>query len=98
MALEKFHYTFEDGTKVQVRKYSTIPFKTFRKMLDIEDESESQKFMFDLVLDYMSASDRKKVEERPFAEGLSLIGAWANEAKSTIEEQADELGEDVDPK
>lgn len=95
MALEQFHYTFKDGTKVQLKKFTNLSFSAYRKMIQATEEDQQQ-IMIDVLLDSATPAVQKKIDSQPFMEILTeMIPAWQEDANNEVQEI---VGEDVDPK
>lgn len=95
MALEQFHYTFKDGTKVQLKKFTNLSFSAYRKMIQATEEDQQQ-IMIDVLLDSSTPAVQKKIDSQPFMEILTeMIPAWQEDANNEVQEI---VGEDVDPK
>lgn len=95
MALEKFHYEFKDGTKVELKKFTNLSFSAYRKMIQATEEDQQQ-IMIDVLLDSATPAVQKKIDSQPFMEILTeMIPAWQEDANNEVQEI---VGEDVDPK
>ena len=95
MALEKFHYEFKDGTKVEMKKFTNLSFSAYRKMIKATDEDQQQ-IMIDILLDSSTPAVQKKIDSQPFMEILTeMIPAWQEDANNEVKEIT---GEEVDPK
>ena len=95
MALEQFHYTFKDGTKVQLKKFTNLSFSAYRRMIQATEEDQQQ-IIIDILLDSATPAVQKKIDSQPFMEILTeMIPAWQEDANDEVKKLT---GQEVDPK
>ena len=85
MAMEKFHYTFEDGKKVTLPKFEAVMTVGFARKNRHEDQEE----LGWMVLE--KAADEKALEvidEKPLSEFQDLMQAWQKDASVTVGESS----------
>lgn len=84
MATEKFHYTFNDGTKVQLKRFDQLPFKTLRTLRAAAGSDDAMMMaMFDIMEAAAIGKGFSEIEEQPIAEVTDLLQSWQVDDTST---------------